>query len=225
MAARLTSIFGVAENGTSADTTKGALRRAVCRSRVSTHDMRQTIAEKDRNSAVLAGLRIAIGLLFLVFAEYKVLGTQFTLGGGFQSWIHRFIDQGAAYPFMVPILRGVVLHHATAIAFLSAYGELGIGFALLLGIFVRPASICGAVYMLALLLSSNYPGAAAPLWEYFGAALDHLVLAFCFAAFAAGQTHRIFSVRRRATDDRHARGDAMAVQENSTKARSGGGGS
>lgn len=71
----------------------------------------------DRNSAALAGLRIGVGVLFLVFAEYKVFGTQFTLGGGFQTWIHRFVEQGAAYPFMVPILRGFVLRHATVIAF------------------------------------------------------------------------------------------------------------
>lgn len=156
--------------------------------------MSQTTTNIDRNSAVLAGLRIAVGLLFLVFAEYKVFGTRFTLGGGFQTWIHRFVDQGAAYPFMVPILRGVVLHHATAIAFLSAYGELGIGVALVLGVLVRPVSICGAFYMLALLFASNYPGRGAPLWEYLGAALDHLVLIFCFAAFATGETELAFSL-------------------------------
>ncbi|MGB2889558.1 MAG: hypothetical protein WBC04_17825, partial [Candidatus Acidiferrales bacterium] len=66
--------------------------------------MRGTGAAKDRNAMVLAGLRISVGLLFLVFGEYKVFGTQFTLGGGFQSWINRFLEDGA-YPFMVPILR------------------------------------------------------------------------------------------------------------------------
>lgn len=156
--------------------------------------MRRTTSATDRNSAALAGLRIAVGLLFLLFAEYKIFGTKFTLGGGFQAWIHRFVDQGAAYPFMVPILRGLVLHHATAIAFLSAYGELAIGFALVLGVFVRSASICGAIYMLALLFASNYPGVASPLWEYFGAALDHLVLVFCFVAFAAGETELVLSL-------------------------------
>jgi len=84
--------------------------------------------------------------------------------------------------------------HATAIAFLSAYGELAIGFALVLGVFVRSASICGAIYMLALLFASNYPGVASPLWEYFGAALDHLVLVFCFVAFAAGETELVLSL-------------------------------
>ena len=146
----------------------------------------------DRNDVVLAGLRIAVGVLFLIFAQYKVLGTQFTLGGGFQYWINKFLEQGA-YPFMVPVLRGFVLRHATAIAFLAAYGELAIGLSLVLGLMVRASSVCGAIYMLTLLFSSNYPGAHAPIWQYFGASLDHLVLALCFAAFAVGNANRAFS--------------------------------
>lgn len=132
----------------------------------------------------LALLRVAVGCLFLILSSYKVFGTQFTLHGGFQYWINLFLAGGSAYPFMVPILKGFVLPHATAIAFLVAYGELGIGMALVLSVFVRVASACGALYMLTLLFSSNYPGAHAPLWQYFGASLNHLVLALCFAAFA-----------------------------------------
>jgi thiosulfate dehydrogenase [quinone] large subunit len=87
-----------------------------------------------------------------------------------------------------------VLPHATAIAFLAAYGELAIGLALVLGILVRPASACGLVYMLALLFSSNYPGTHAPFWQYFGASLDHLVPAFCFAAFILGDSAAVLSI-------------------------------
>ena len=148
----------------------------------------------NRNDVVLAGLRLAIGVLFLIFGEYKVFGTQFTLGGGFQHWISRFME-GGAYPFMAPILRGFVLPHATAIAFLVAYGELAIGLSLVLGLMVRASSVCGTVYMLTLLFSSNYPGAHAPLWQYFGASLDHLVLALCFAAFALGNADRALTLR------------------------------
>ncbi len=131
----------------------------------------------------LATLRISIGILFLIFAEYKVFGTNFTRGGGFQYWINRFLEDGA-YPFMVPVLRNFVLPHATPIALLVAYGELAIGAALVLGRFVRAASVCGLVYMASLLFSSNYPGPHAAGWQYFGASLNHLVLALCFAVFA-----------------------------------------
>src|SRR6266702_4763316 len=148
--------------------------------------MTSDLGSDARNTRALAILRIGVGILFLIFAEYKVFGTQFTLHGGFQFWINKFLAEGGAYPFMVPVLRGFVLSHGTAIAFLVAYGELAIGLALVLGLMVRPASICGLIYMLALLFSSNYPGPGAAPWHYFGASLNHFVLALCFAAFALG---------------------------------------
>src|SRR6201993_1464058 len=147
----------------------------------------------NRNAFALAGLRIAVGCLFLIFAQYKVFGTQFTLHGGFQFWINRFLQEGAC-PFMIPVLRGFVLPHATAIAFLVAYGELAIGLALLFGLLVRPASACGLIYMLSLLLAANYPGAHAPLWQYFGASLDHSVLALCFVSFLVGDSTAAWSL-------------------------------
>ncbi len=107
--------------------------------------------------------------------------------GGFQFWINKFLEDGA-YPFMVPVLRGFVLPHATAIAFLVAYGELVIGLALVLGLLVRPASVFGLLYMISLLFSANYPGAHAPIWQYFGASLDHSVLALCFLSFLIGDS-------------------------------------
>jgi thiosulfate dehydrogenase [quinone] large subunit len=140
----------------------------------------------------LAALRISIGCIFLIFAEYKVFGTQFTLHGGFQNWINLFIA-GGAYPFMLPVLKGVVLPHATAIAFVVAYGELAIGLSLVLGILVRAASVFGALYMLTLLFSANYPGPHAAFWQYFGASLDHSILALCFAAFALTRAEEHYS--------------------------------
>ena len=150
----------------------------------------------------LALLRIAVGALFLIFAQYKVFGTKFTLGGGFQYWINRFLQDGA-YPFMVPVLKNFVLPHATAIAFLVAYGELAIGLALVLGVLVRSASVCGVVYMLTLLFSANYPGPHVALWQYFGASLEHLVLAFCFASFSLTHAEEYFSVPAYLANRRH----------------------
>lgn len=156
--------------------------------------MQSSVTTADKNTVALAGLRIAVGCLFLIFAQYKVFGSQFTLHGGFQWWINEFLRQGA-YPFMVPVLETFVLPHATTIAFLVAYGELGIGLALVIGLCVRAASAFGFVYMLALLFSSNYPGPRVPLWQYFGASLDHSVLALCFLAFMVGQSDERLSVR------------------------------
>jgi thiosulfate dehydrogenase [quinone] large subunit len=129
----------------------------------------------------------------LIFAQYKVFGTTFTLHGGFQFWINKFLAEGA-YPFMAPILRGFVLPHATSIAFLVAYGELAIGLALTLGVLVRSASLCGFIFMLTLIFSSDYPGAGAPLWQYFGASLSHSVFALCFAGFLIARADSVWSL-------------------------------
>jgi thiosulfate dehydrogenase (quinone) large subunit len=148
-----------------------------------------------RNSRALAALRIGVGLFFLIFGQYKVFGTQFTLHGGFQFWINKFLTEGGAYPFMAPVLRNFVLPHATPIAFLVAYGEFAIGLALFLGVLVRPASIAGLIFMLTLLFSSDYPGPAAPLWQYFGASLSHSVFAMCFLTFLVGDAESVWSIR------------------------------
>ncbi len=107
---------------------------------------------------------------------------------------------------MAPVLRNFVLPHPTAIAFVVAYGELAIGLGLVSGILVRAASACGAIYMLALLFSSNFPGEHAVFWQYFGASLNHLVLIFCFLALLFGDTNEFLSldpyIRRRASASR-----------------------
>jgi uncharacterized membrane protein YphA (DoxX/SURF4 family) len=148
----------------------------------------------DRNAFALAFLRITVGIFFLIFAEYKVFGTQFTLGGGFQGYIAGFLTNGA-YPFMVPVLKSFVLPHSTAFAFLVAYGELAIGLGLVLGVLVRTASWFGFVFMLTLLFSSSYPGPHAAFWMYFGASLSQSVFALCFAAFVMGDADRVLSLR------------------------------
>ncbi len=113
---------------------------------------------------------------------------------------------------MVPVLRDFVLVWATPIALLVAYGELAIGLSLTLGLWARLASWCGLTYMLALLFASNYPGANAAPWQYLGAALNHLVLALCFAAFTAGDPERTASLRAYLAHRRAAAGDPRTTR-------------
>jgi len=151
----------------------------------------------DPNSRALAVLRIGVGIFFLIFGQYKIFGTQFTLHGGFQFWINKFLTEGGAYPFMAPVLRNFVLPHATPIAFLVAYGEFAIGLALILGVFVRPASAFGLLFVLTLLFSSDYPGSSAPLWQYLGASLSHSVFALCFLALLIARSDAVWSLPSR----------------------------
>ena len=148
----------------------------------------------DANARAFAFLRIAVGVFFLIFGEYKVFGTQFTLHGGFQFWINKWLQEGGAYPFMAPVSKHFVLPHATPIAFLVAYGEFSIGLAMVLGLLVRPASAGGLIFMLTLLFSSDYPGPGALFWQYFGASLSHSILALCFISFLISGSSIPFSV-------------------------------
>jgi thiosulfate dehydrogenase [quinone] large subunit len=169
------------------------------------YDAAVALPPDARNARALAALRIGVGLFFLIFAQYKIFGTQFTLHGGFQFWINKFLSEGGAYPFMEPVLRGFVLSHATTIAFLVAYGEFAIALALIFGVFVRAASGFGLLFMLTLLFSSDFPGAAAPLWQYFGASLSHSVFALCFVAFLVGNAESVWSLPARRDKERAAR--------------------
>ena len=156
------------------------------------------------NDRALAFLRIGVGCLFLIFAEYKVAEGPSVWSAAFTGWIERFLAEGA-YPAMRPILHGFVLPHSAGLSWLVAYGELALGLSLVLGVWVRLASVWGTVYMLALLFSSNYPGPHAAPWQYFGASLDHLVLALCFVAFVVGRPARVLSLEhalRQAADHR-----------------------
>jgi thiosulfate dehydrogenase [quinone] large subunit len=51
--------------------------------------------------------------------------------------------------------------------------------------------------MVTLLVSSNYPGAGAPMWQYFGASLDHSVLGLCFVTFLMGEPDVVWAVGMR----------------------------
>lgn len=133
----------------------------------------------------LAFLRIAVGILFLIFAEYKLTSTRF-IWGGMVNYIGHFVEHGC-YPFMHSFLKSIILPHAVFFGAVVAIAELLIGLSLVTGVLLRWASIGGLAMMLLFLFSSNYPGVQAPFWQYFGASLDHSVLALCFLTFLIGK--------------------------------------
>jgi thiosulfate dehydrogenase (quinone) large subunit len=151
---------------------------------------------RHRNATALATLRIFVGIFFLLFGEYKVFGTEFTLHGGFEEWIRGFLAQGA-YPWMAPVLLHIILPHAHLYAFLTAYGELLIGLGLVFGVLTRVASVFGMLLMILLWLSAGYPGPHVALWRYFGASLDWSIFAGCFAAFLIGEPEMRWSLAPR----------------------------
>jgi uncharacterized membrane protein YphA (DoxX/SURF4 family) len=154
----------------------------------------------------IAAVRIATGIIFLFFAEYKIAGPAWAYGG-FEAWIHQFVDKGTAVGFYKVFLVKFVLAHPVLCAHAVAWGELAIGLSLAFGLLVRPASVGGAILMIALALSTWYaPGHGAPLWKYFGANLDHIPLLFLFAIFYANHAGDVWGL-----DSRRNRSRAVSI--------------
>jgi uncharacterized membrane protein YphA (DoxX/SURF4 family) len=131
---------------------------------------------------MIAVVRVATGVLFLLFGEYKVAGPGFA-HGGFQQYLQGYIG-GSAVAFYRPFLAHVVLPYAVFFGYVVGVLELGIGVSLVVGWGVRPASIAGAFFMLNLALATWWePGHGVALWRYFGAELDKIPLLFLFLIF------------------------------------------
>jgi thiosulfate dehydrogenase [quinone] large subunit len=140
-------------------------------------------------SKTVAGVRMAVGVFFILFGQYKLFGPGFA-HGGFQEYLRGYIADGAVR-FYRPILAHLVLPHAVFLGHAVGAVEMFIGVSLLLGIWVRPASVLGALFMLNLALATWWePGHGVPVWRYFGAELDKLPLLFLFLIFFASDAGR-----------------------------------
>jgi thiosulfate dehydrogenase (quinone) large subunit len=151
----------------------------------------------------VAAVRIATGIIFLFFGEYKIVGPAFAYGG-FEGWIHQFVDQDMAVGFYKLFMLKFVLMHPVLCARIVGWGEFAIGLSLVLGLFVRPASVGGAIHMTSLALATWYaPGHGMPAWRYFGANLDHIPLLFLFAIFYAARAGNVWGLDGRLRRTRH----------------------
>jgi len=148
----------------------------------------------EQQSKALAFLRISIGIIFLIFAEYKLTSTRF-IRIGMAQYINQFLNEGS-YPFIRPFLRNIVLPHSVFFGTIVSISELLIALSFITGVLVRWASVGGLTMMLVLLFSSNYPGPNAPFWEFFGASLEHSVLALCFIALLIAPSNQHWALLR-----------------------------
>ena len=130
----------------------------------------------------IAVVRMATAIFFLLFGQYKIFGSAFA-HGGFQQYLEGFV-QNSSVSFFRPFLANLVQPHPVFFAYVVGTLELFIGVCLLLGLWVRPASGLGGLYMLSLTFATWWePGHGVPVWRYFGAELDHLPLLFLFVIF------------------------------------------
>jgi uncharacterized membrane protein YphA (DoxX/SURF4 family) len=147
----------------------------------------------------IAIVRILTAIFFIFFGQYKLFTPAFA-HGGFEQYVSGFV-QGEAVGFYKGFLENYVLPHPVLFGYLVGAVELFIGLCLLLGFWVRPASVVGALHMLSLTLATWWgPGHGAPVWRYFGAELDHIPLLFLFVIFfvaKSGQTWGLDGMRGR----------------------------
>lgn len=155
---------------------------------------------EQTSAKTLAAVRVATGIFFLFFGEYKLADSVFAQTTFPQLWLKQFLAQGAV-GFYAKFLQSVVLPHHVFFGYAVGAVELFIGLSLVLGLWVRAASVLGVLHMINLILATWWePGYHERAWRYLGAELDHLPLLFLFLIFftaRAGQTWGLDGVLRR----------------------------
>lgn len=142
----------------------------------------------------VAAIRIAVGVFFLFFGEYKLADSTFSQTTFPQQWLKEFISQGAV-GFYAGFLQKTVLPHHVLFGYAVGVAELLIGVSLVLGLWVRAASVVGALHMISLTLATWWePGHNLPTWRYFGAELDHLPLLFLFLIFLTAKAGHTWGI-------------------------------
>lgn len=151
------------------------------------------MANSPALSRTIAVVRIAASVFFLLFGEYKVAGREFA-HGGFQTYLQDYIANSGV-GFYRPVLSGLVLPHAVFFGYVVGIVELAVGICLLIGLWVRPACILGALFLLNMLLATWWaPGHGVPVWRYFGNELDHLPLLLLLIVFYAADAGRTWGL-------------------------------
>ena len=141
----------------------------------------------------IAAVRIVVSVFFLLFGEYKVAAPEFA-HRAFQTYLQGYIANSGV-GFYRPVLAGLVLPHAVFFGYLVGVVELLVGVSLLLGLWVRPASVLGILFLLNLTLAAWWePGHGAPVWRYLGARLDTLPLMLLLIIFFAADAGRVWGL-------------------------------
>ena len=148
---------------------------------------------RPASSKTISAVRIAIGFIFFLFGEYKLASPAFA-HTGFPQYLQGYIDHEAV-SFYRPFLVHIISPHAVFFGYFVGVLELAVAASLLLGLWVRPMSLVGALFLLNITLSSWWaPGPGAPLWRYFGSSLDTVPLIFLFLIFFATDAGRTWGV-------------------------------
>lgn len=128
----------------------------------------------------MAIARIVVGIFFIMFAQYKLLGRDFA-HGGYEKYVNGWVQESAVR-FYKPFLRAT-LHYPVASGYAVGVAELLIGISMVIGFAVRPFAIVGALFMLNIALSTWNLPPGSPVWRYFGNQLENIPLMLLFILF------------------------------------------
>jgi uncharacterized membrane protein YphA (DoxX/SURF4 family) len=140
------------------------------------------------SSVAMAIARIVIGLMFIMFAQYKLLHGDFA-HGGYAHYVTGWLDS-TAVSFYKPFLRATLKYQVVS-GYAVGVAEMLIGISMVLGFAVRPFAILGALFMVNLLLCTWNLPAGTPAWRYLGNQLETIPLILLFILFfvhGAGST-------------------------------------
>ena len=127
--------------------------------------------------------RIAVGVMFLFFAQYKLMHKDFA-HGGYEGWVKPWVENNSLH-FYRPVLN-YTLKHPVFFGYATGVVELLIGVSMLIGWWVRTFSVVGGLFMLNLTFATWYgPPHGSPYWQYLGHELDHIPLLLMFIIFFA----------------------------------------
>lgn len=135
---------------------------------------------KAGSSTAMAVARIIVGVMFLMFAQYKLLGRDFA-HGGYARYVNGWLDS-TAVSFYKPFLRAT-LKYPVASGYAVGVAELLVGLSMVLGFLVRPFAVVGALFMLNLLLCTWSIPHDSPAWRYLGNEIDNISMMLLFILF------------------------------------------
>jgi uncharacterized membrane protein YphA (DoxX/SURF4 family) len=144
--------------------------------------------KSSSSSIAMAVARIVIGVMFIMFAQYKLIHRDFA-HGGFEKYVNGWVQESSV-SFYKPFLRAT-LRYPVASGYAVGVAEMLIGISMVLGFAVRPFSLLGALFMLNLTLATWVLPPGTPAWRYLGEQLGNIPLMLLFIIFfvhGAGST-------------------------------------
>ena len=110
------------------------------------------IDPKNRGQLAIALFRISVGVMFLLAAWSKVMA-----GTGWGNRMVGFLNAQSDMPeWYRVVVDSFIIPNASIFGFLTAYGELFLAIALILGVFIRPAVLLGLVMVVNFMFAKGH---------------------------------------------------------------------